>query len=924
MNRFVFLIIFVFIYSNITVAQQSTSDYYENILMLKLKPEYKYLATKNTIDNVDFQDFISKLQSYKLSKAFPKHTSPRETFNQYGDSLVDLSLWYVLNYQSNVPPAKLIQQIKHTGVFQFVERRSINHLLWIPNDPKIGKQFYLDVIHAYEAWDIEKGDTNIVVGVTDTGIDKAHEDLVDGIKYNYEDTLDGIDNDNDGFIDNFCGWDVGNNDNNAQFGLIGHGTFVSGFISAVPNNNIGIAGVGYNIKTLPVKIDDTLGYLAKDYEGIVYAADHGVFAINCSWGGTHGDNYGREIVNYATNNAGCLVVAACGNSNNNVFLYPASYENVFSCAATDSNDVRWEFSSYGSQVDISAPGTFVFSTWTYNSYISSHGTSFSSPIVAAVAALVKSHYPQLTNRQVAEKLRVTADVIDTIPDNQSTAGLMGSGRVNAYQALIDSMKPSIRLKNKTISYKGDTIEIVGDFMNYLHASSNFMKAIITINSPYLLTQNTIFHIGALNTLTSINNASQPLSLKVLPGAPIGYYTDVKINFIDTNYSAFQYVRVYVKDDNAILDTNKITTSVNSRSTIGFTTEDRMVGSGFTYKQGKNILYLAGLVVGTASNRVSDNIYGLGGYDKDFRPLNSAQKINPAIDGDLMWFNTYNDDSMGVNKNNIEVEQYSFAFNNSKLENVIFINYKIKNTANISLDNVYAGIYADWDIDRSYANKARYDSLLKLTYIYPNYGIGGTHAGIQFLNDSAANCYNFDNNGFNGSINLYDGFPDFEKWDALTTSRHIAGEEHTYGGDVSSLLSSGPYQINSGESLNLLFAFIAGEGEYVIKTAAQNAIDWYFNTAGVHGTSIIDNLKLNISPNPFVNTTNISFFLAKSSNINIEILDANGRIIKVLDKGRLSSGKHTLKLDLNNQKSGLYYYRLTTDELSITKKLILNK
>ncbi|RLD42511.1 MAG: hypothetical protein DRI86_11495, partial [Bacteroidetes bacterium] len=384
MNKILFLFIYIFTYSSITVAQKNTSEYYTNILMLKLRPEYKYLATKNSIDNADFQDFVSKLQSYQLSKIFPKHISPRQTVNEYGDSLVDLSLWYVLNYQSSTPSEKLIQQIKYTGIFQFVERRSINHLLWVPNDPKIGKQFYLDAIHAYEAWDIEKGDTNIVVGVTDTGIDKSHEDLKDGIKYNYQDTLDGIDNDNDGFIDNFCGWDVGNNDNNAQFGLIGHGTFVSGFISAVPNNNIGIAGVGYHIKTLPVKVDDTLGYLAKDYEGIVYAADHGVFAINCSWGGTHGDNYGREMVNYATNNRGCLVVAACGNSNNNVFLYPASYENVFSCAATDSNDVRWEYSSYGSQVDIAAPGTFVYSTWTYNYYIYSHGTSFSSPIVAAV------------------------------------------------------------------------------------------------------------------------------------------------------------------------------------------------------------------------------------------------------------------------------------------------------------------------------------------------------------------------------------------------------------------------------------------------------------------------------------------------------------------------------------------------------------
>jgi len=215
MNKILLLIAISFLsYSN-TVAQQNTEGYYTNTLMLKLKPEYKNLAKENTINNIDFQDFLGKLQSFTLSKPFPHHTSPRGTFNEYGDSLIDLSLWYVLNYQSSVPECKLINQIQYSGVFQFVERRSINHLLWTPNDPKIGKQYYLDAIHAYQAWDVEKGDTNVVVGITDTGIDKAHEDLVDGIKYNYEDTLDGIDNDNDGFVDNFCGWDVGNNDNNA-------------------------------------------------------------------------------------------------------------------------------------------------------------------------------------------------------------------------------------------------------------------------------------------------------------------------------------------------------------------------------------------------------------------------------------------------------------------------------------------------------------------------------------------------------------------------------------------------------------------------------------------------------------------------------------------------------------------------------------
>ncbi|HHB51918.1 MAG TPA: hypothetical protein ENK75_02560, partial [Saprospiraceae bacterium] len=370
---------------------QNSSEYYSNMLLLKLKTEYKEIAISNTINNSDFQQVLGKLDNFSIIKIFPNHEAPESKINEYGDSLVDLSLWYQLKYQSDMPVAKIENLLWQTALFQNVEQRGINHLLYTPNDTFLSRQYYLRSIKAMEAWDVEQGDTNVVVGITDTGIDKVHEDIIDGIKYNYLDPVDGIDNDNDGFVDNYCGWDMGNNDNNAQWGVLGHGLFVSGFVSAVPDNNLGIAGVGYHTKILTVKVDDSLGFLSKDYEGIVYAADHGASIINCSWGGLHGEQFGKDIVDYATNNKGALVIAACGNSDNDNFLFPASYENVMSCAATDSMDVRWAYSSYGSQVDISAPGTFVYSTWIYNSYSSSHGTSFSSPIVAGVAALVKAH-----------------------------------------------------------------------------------------------------------------------------------------------------------------------------------------------------------------------------------------------------------------------------------------------------------------------------------------------------------------------------------------------------------------------------------------------------------------------------------------------------------------------------------------------------
>lgn len=915
------LIVFLSLIISFGGFAQNSSDYYSNLLLLKIKPEYKEIATKNAINSSDLQQFLSKLDNASISMIFPNHKSPEGEVNRYGDSLVDLTLWYQFTYESNLPTNKIENFLWQTGLFQNIEKRGINHLLYTPNDPLLSQQYYLRSIKAMQAWDLEQGDTNVVVGITDTGIDKVHEDLIHGIKYNYADTIDGIDNDNDGFIDNYCGWDMGNNDNNVQWSVLGHGTFVSGFVSATPDNSIGIAGVGYNTKVLPVRIDDSLGFLSKDYEGIVYAADHGASIINCSWGGLHGEQFGKDIVDYASNNKGALIVAACGNSNNDNFLFPASYENVMSVAATDSMDVRWANSSYGSQVDISAPGTFVYSTWVGNYYLSSHGTSFSSPIVAGVAALVKAHFPQLTNWQIREQLRISADDIDTIAANIPTAGKMGAGRVNAYKSLIDTISPSIRFKNRNIVLSNDTLYVYGDFINYLHQSSPQLQAQVFGGSNYLMPINNTYNIGVLNTLSVKNNSNQAFAFKVQPNVPIGYYIDLQVNYTDTNYAGFEYFRVFLNQDNAVLDTNKITTCVNSRSTIGFTNGNKMVGNGFTYKSGRNLLSYAGLIVANASNRVSDNVYGGSGYDEDFAAVSPAQSISPATEGDQMWINQYNDDNAGFAKHGILVNQTSYAFSQSPLDKIVFIKYDIINNGLLNLADMHIGLYADWDLWKYFANKSDFDSTLNLSYSYSV--MGGTYTGIQCLSNSVANCYNFDNDGTNGSMNLYDGFFDFEKWDAMNTSRHQAGMGQSSGNDVSSLLSSGPYSILKNDTLTITFALLAGDYEQDLKLSAQAAHDWYFNTASIDnsfdkmGIELLQNI-----PNPANESTEISFVISEKQNVLLEIMDSKGSVIETVAKEITSAGKHTYKVNVSNYTSGLYYYRLTSDKISITKKMIV--
>jgi subtilisin family serine protease len=151
--------------------------------------------------------------------------------------------------------------------------------------------------------------------------------------------------------------------------------------------------------------------------------------VNASWGSTFANPVSEEAIRYATVNEGMLIIAAAGNSGINEKYYPASYENVFSVGATGASDLKWSSSTFSPAVDIVAPGELVRSCWPFNGYDISSGTSFSAPLVAGTAALVKSHFPNYNSEQIAERIRVTADTsIYSLAGNANWVGMMGSGR----------------------------------------------------------------------------------------------------------------------------------------------------------------------------------------------------------------------------------------------------------------------------------------------------------------------------------------------------------------------------------------------------------------------------------------------------------------------------------------------------------------
>ncbi|MFM8809266.1 MAG: S8 family serine peptidase, partial [Chthoniobacterales bacterium] len=277
-------------------------------------------------------------------------------------------------------------------------------------------QWHLPKVSAPSAWDTTTGSSAVTVAVVDSGVQANHPDLVGRVLAGY----DFVNNDSDPADDN------------------GHGTAVAGVAAAKGNDGIGVAGAAWNVAILPVKTMNSSGSgsYSAIANGITYSADRGAKIINLSLGGTLSSSTLQNAVSYAWNK-GSLLVAAAGNNGSSTTVYPAAYPNVVAVSATTSADTLASFSSYGSFVDLSAPGQDITTTWIGSSYVTISGTSFSSPLTAGVAALALSRNPALSNAQISSLLTGNTDDLGAVGYDT----FFGSGRLNA--AKVVSAAPSV-------------------------------------------------------------------------------------------------------------------------------------------------------------------------------------------------------------------------------------------------------------------------------------------------------------------------------------------------------------------------------------------------------------------------------------------------------------------------------------------------
>lgn len=802
-------------------------------LVFKLKPAGS--PTQKTESQRQLATLIAGLRPKAFRQKFP-HAKPTQP------GQIDLSRIYELEYPASLRMTKVRQRLLASGLMEYVEPVYIPSPLFQPNDPYADSaitqlnrinQYYLKVIRAYQAWDRVAGDTAIVIGILDTGVRFSHEDLKENIHYNYADPIDGLDNDQDGYPDNFRGWDLADNDNDPTADGSGHGVMVSGVSSATPHNDTGLAGVGLNTRFMPLKIfpSTSTGSFA-GYEAIVYAADHGCQVINLSWG-TPGlrSAYEQDIINYAVLNKNVVIVAAAGNTAGELDFFPASYDNVLSVAAADDMDRFAAFFSNSHFIDVLAPG---ISMWTTGPGANHHytwgtGTSFSAPVAAGAAALVRQRFPHYSARQVAEQLRMTADEVYHIPVNANFPERLGRGRINLYRAVTETDVRSVRntanqLAPRRALYPGDTLHITATFQNLLAPVAD-LRVSLTCASPYVTILAGQYQAGAMATGASQSNAGQPFRVYIHPDIPSNEVLRFRYGFTDGSYQDYQYFKVRAKPDFVTLDTHELAVTITSNGNIGYNGFQFDQGEGVVYRQGPPLLSEGGLLVGTSPSHVSDNIRNeQQASDLDFFTLAPVRFDPQPVQADQTASGLMQDSFPAAGTVGVKVSYRAYAWQQAADSKYVMLEYKITNTSGAPLANLYAGLFSDWDIGPANRNAAGWDSLHTLGYVY-NVDRPDLYAGVQLLTPVLPTHYAIENAyGPPGDINLSDGFTTAEKYQALSNPgrQHQRAGRGGQGNDVSDVVGGRLPDLPAGASFQVAFALLAGDSLADLQASARAA------------------------------------------------------------------------------------------------------
>ncbi len=484
------------------------------------------------------QALIKLIPSADAENFFEKHNLIPVRYSEYGK-------FWTITWKDKTAVDAMIKKLKYDPNVQYASKNAIfyitNSPFWIPNDPYLSYQWNLEKIRVFSAWDIEQGgDTTVIVGTLDTGcayedfpVPSYEKDEIDSTTTMYKKAPDF----NEAFF--VPGYDFVHNDAHSNDDH-GHGTHVAGTIIESTNNGIGVAGIAFKVKLMPIKVINSLGWGSTDWvtDGVYYAATHGVDVLNMSIA-TSADPgpIFYQAIQYAASQ-GVIMVAGAGNNATSPPTYPAIYPEVIGVGATNSADSLAFYSNYGDSIELVAPGgdlvdrdnngfpdlivqqiigmreigfpkpkpdTFF--------YAGMAGTSMATPHISAVISLMLSHgIPKENVRTILRETSVDLGALgyDTI---------YGYGRIDAFCALggEDTLPPSI-----TNTTQWNDTNFTGPFPVWSEIQDLF-----GINNKYLFYK---FNTEPYDSLTPCDSILQKYLFMIpsaLPGTYIRYYIKAK-------------------------------------------------------------------------------------------------------------------------------------------------------------------------------------------------------------------------------------------------------------------------------------------------------------------------------------------------------------------------------------------------------------
>jgi len=728
------------------------ADIDRSTIIVKLKNDgsTKARVTSESIDRIlDINDLKSHstVKSVRTIRPINSSASAR-TGSVPGSSLDDI---YKIELHSPSGFEAIFNDLRRFENVLYVEPAKVYHPLYIPDDPDAipnGQQYYLNQIKAYEAWDLVQGDSTMTIAIIDTGIDLDHEDLVNRIDHNAEDPINGLDDDGDGYTDNYTGWDFADEDNDVSTGTDDHGTLVGGISNAESDNGIGIASTSFHSRLVPLKIFTSEGNEIKNgFEAIIYAADKGYNVINLSWGGSDGfySQYEQDVIDYAVLEKNAVVIAAAGNTHEELDFLPASYNNVLSVGAVNIEDQLAGWATYSSYIDIMAPGQDIFTTEDNDQYGTGIGTSFAVPQVSGAAALIRSKFPEWNARQVMEQLRVTADPIYDIGNNDQFMEQLGHGRLNMWSSLSDTSAKSVRVSEisyrnnfGTYAFFGDTANFEAKLINYLDPVSD-LEISVSIVSGNASLSDSVFFIGSMGTMDSLPFES--LSFQIVLDDDLDHYEKIKLRFgfSGTDYNDYQYIEFYSTPAFFDIDNGTVTMMVSNNGNLGYFYDDHSGGSGVIYNSNQVVNDL-GFMIGKSPGQMNDNVpYDLEGHirDNDFVAESKIKLYGNSI-ADLEGRSRFIESDSVVLPMDIKVEQKILAWKEDPLSSFQVIEYRIINNKAVTDTNLYYGMYADWDLGDKFQNRVTWDSAKNLAVQYNEDST--ILAGIGLLSGTTRTCF----------------------------------------------------------------------------------------------------------------------------------------------------------------------------------------